>query len=114
MSVHLRTKFQISSITLNSFREGRRCNTPPPPPTPHNRPLKSPPRLRLNSLSRKFLILLFLFAVLLFRFRVFFIFVDQQYLHFKNIELFKLFLQYSYCRVELSQKAKIFSHNNIF
>ena len=43
--MYLRTKFQVSSIILTSFRKG--VILPPPPPL-QNRPIKSPPRLGLN------------------------------------------------------------------
>ena len=79
---------------------------------PKNGPLKSPPRLRLKRLSRKLLVLLFLFTVPV---SSFVIFVDQQYLHFKTIERFSsFFFRYIYCRVELCKNARIFSYNNIF
>ena len=45
MRVYLRTKFQVSSIILTSFRQG--VNLPQPPP--QNGPLKSPSRLGLIS-----------------------------------------------------------------
>ena len=41
MGVYLRTKFQVSSIILMSFRQGVILPLPPP----QNEPLKSPPRL---------------------------------------------------------------------
>ena len=44
MCVHLRTKFQVSSTILTSFRQGVNFT----PPSPQNEPLKSPPRLELN------------------------------------------------------------------
>ena len=40
MCVYVRTKFEVSSIILTSFRRGN--------PPPQNEPLKSPPRLGLN------------------------------------------------------------------
>ena len=49
MCVYLRTKFQVSSIILTSFKQ---VILPPPTP-PQNEALKSPPRLglmRLHSL----------------------------------------------------------------
>ena len=51
MCVFLRTKFQISSMILTSFRKGREVilNTPPPP---QNEALKSPPRLGFNLLQK--------------------------------------------------------------
>ena len=52
--------------------------------TPQNAPLKSPPRLKLNRLFRKLLILLFLFVVLLFLFPV------LLYLQTNNICILKL------------------------
>ena len=50
LCVYLRTKFQVSSIILTSFRSGGHFNPPPPPlpPTPQNGPRKSPPRLGLK------------------------------------------------------------------
>ena len=48
MRVYLRTKFQVSSVILTSFRQG--VNLPPTPP-PQNKPLKSPPRLVLKKRS---------------------------------------------------------------
>ena len=57
MCVYLRTKFQVSSIVLTSFKWGRDGGDhfwpPPPPPPPHthtlqNKPLKSLPKLGLN------------------------------------------------------------------
>ena len=51
MGVYLRTKFEASSVILTSFRQsGARGggNFTPPPPTPKNEPLKSPPRLGLR------------------------------------------------------------------
>ena len=47
MDVYLRTKFEVSSIILSSFRQGV-ILLPPPPPAPRNEPLKSPPRLGLT------------------------------------------------------------------
>ena len=44
MSAYLRAKFQVSSITLTSFRQGVIL----PPPPPQNEPLKSPPSLGLK------------------------------------------------------------------
>ena len=46
MSVYLCVKFEVSSIILTGFRQG--VILPPPPSTPQNEPLKSPPRLGLN------------------------------------------------------------------
>ena len=46
MCVYLRTKFEVSSIILTSFRQGV---IPPPPPPPQNEPLKSPLRLGLTA-----------------------------------------------------------------
>ena len=52
MSVYLRVKFEVSSITLTSFRQGGRgvgeggSFTPSPP---QNEPLKGPPRLGLKN-----------------------------------------------------------------
>ena len=61
MRVYLRTKFQVSSIILTSFRQGegggRREILPvPPPPTPQNIQnvlLKRPPRLGLSWVMKK-------------------------------------------------------------
>ena len=47
MNVYLRAKFQVSSISLTSFRQGGNF-TPPPFPTPQNKTLKRPPRLELR------------------------------------------------------------------
>ena len=47
--VYLRTKFQVSSIILTSFRQGEGFY----PPTPQNEPLKSPPRLGLMLVIKK-------------------------------------------------------------
>ena len=44
--MYLRTKFQVSSIILTSFRQELILPYSPPPP-PQNWPLKSPPRSRL-------------------------------------------------------------------
>ena len=56
MSMCLRSKFQVSSITLTSFRQkgkgGGGNFTPLPPHTPENEPLKRPPRLRLSNLIK--------------------------------------------------------------
>ena len=41
----IKGKVQFSSIILTSFRQGVIL---PPPPTPQNEPLKSPPRLGLK------------------------------------------------------------------
>ena len=41
MCVYLRTKFQVSSIILTSFRQGGVIL----PPQPQNEPLKGPPTL---------------------------------------------------------------------
>ena len=46
MNLYLRDKFQASSISLTSFRQGG-GGIPPPPP--QNEPLKSLPRLGLMS-----------------------------------------------------------------
>ena len=48
MCVYLRTKFQVASIILTSFRRGVISPPPPPPPPPQNESLKSLPRVRLN------------------------------------------------------------------
>ena len=45
MCVYVRTKFQVSSIILTSFRREVILPTPPPP---ENEPLKAPPRLKLT------------------------------------------------------------------
>ena len=42
MNVYLHAKFEVSSIILASFRQGRRGNFTPPT---QNKPLKSPSRL---------------------------------------------------------------------
>ena len=47
MCVYLRTKFQVSSTILTSFRLGGGGGVILPP-SPQNEPLKSPPRLELN------------------------------------------------------------------
>ena len=47
MLMYLRTKFQVSSITLGG------SNLTPPPVQFHNKPLKSPPRLGLNFQNQK-------------------------------------------------------------
>ena len=56
MSVYLPANFQVSSITLTSFRQAE-ANSPPPFPrdthTPQNKPLKSRPRLGLNEKMSK-------------------------------------------------------------
>ena len=44
----LRAKFEVSSIIRTSFRQWGNFNTPPPPPTCQNKPLKIPPRLGLK------------------------------------------------------------------
>ena len=49
MCVYLRTKFQVSSTILTSFRQG--LILPPPPSTSKQTP-KSPPRLGLNNGNR--------------------------------------------------------------
>ena len=45
------TKFQVSSIILTSFRQGRGVILPPipPHPPPQNRPLKTPPGFGLKN-----------------------------------------------------------------
>ena len=62
MRVYLRTKFQVSSIILTSFRQGEGGGwreilpAPPPPPTPQNIQnvlLKRPPRLGLSWVMKK-------------------------------------------------------------
>ena len=52
MGVYLRAKFEISSIILTGFRQGVILPSPPP----QNEPLKSPPRLGLNMVKTKALI----------------------------------------------------------
>ena len=47
MYVYLRIKFQVSSIILTSFRQGVWVILLPPS---QNKPLKSPPRLKLKSI----------------------------------------------------------------
>ena len=49
MSVYLRVKFQVSGITLTSFRQGGNFTPPPFPPrtTSKQKPLKIPSRLGL-------------------------------------------------------------------
>ena len=53
MCVYFRTKFQISSAILTSFKQGGGGHkfTPGthPPPPPQNEPQKSPPRLGLST-----------------------------------------------------------------
>ena len=50
MCVYVRTKFQVSSIILTSFREGEFYHPPPPhPPPPQNGPLRSPSGLGLKA-----------------------------------------------------------------
>ena len=53
MCVYFRTKFQISSTILTSFKQGGGGHkfTPGtrPPPPPQNEPQKSPPRLGLST-----------------------------------------------------------------
>ena len=51
MCVYLRTKLQISSIILTSFRQGGYVYSPSPPSQPQNELLKSPPRLALTKLQ---------------------------------------------------------------
>ena len=48
MGVYLRDKFDVSSIILTSFRQGRGDSFIPRPHPTQNEPLKSPPRLGLN------------------------------------------------------------------
>ena len=48
MCVYLRTKFQVSSIIITSFRQGEGVILTAPLPPPQNKPLKSPPRLGLT------------------------------------------------------------------
>ena len=45
MCMHLRTKFQVSSIILTSFRQWGKFIHPPPT---QNEPIKSPSRLGLT------------------------------------------------------------------
>ena len=54
MNVYLRATFQVSSVTLTSFRHGGGgvILTPPPLPPTQNEPLKSPPRLGLKGKTR--------------------------------------------------------------
>ena len=47
MYVYLRTKFQVSSLILTSFRLGGNFTLPA---TPNNELLKTPPRLGLQNL----------------------------------------------------------------
>ena len=49
MRLYLRTKFQVSSITLMIFRQGGRGLGNFTHPPPQNKPLKSPPRLGFKS-----------------------------------------------------------------
>ena len=51
MNVCLRTKFQVPSIILTSFRQAGEGGGIIPPPTPQNRPPKSPPRLGLKGVD---------------------------------------------------------------
>ena len=51
MGVYLRAKFEVLSIILTGFRQG--LILPPPPSPPQNEPLKSPPRLGLNTVLEK-------------------------------------------------------------
>ena len=55
MGVYVRDKFEVSGIILTSFRQGGGVILPPSPP-PQNEPLKSPPRLGLNMVKTKALI----------------------------------------------------------
>ena len=50
MRVYLGIKFQVSRVTLTSFRHWGNFN---PPPTPQNGPLKSPHSLRLKNYIRQ-------------------------------------------------------------
>ena len=45
MGVHLRAKFEVSSVYLTSFRQGGNFTPPPLPPPPQK---ESPPRLGLK------------------------------------------------------------------
>ena len=47
MSVYLRVKFQVSGITLTSFKQGGNFTPPPSPTTSKQKPLTIPPRLGL-------------------------------------------------------------------
>ena len=61
MSVYLRAKFEVSSIILTSFRQdgkgwgrgGGGVILPPPPPPPQSKPLKSPLRIGLNTVTEE-------------------------------------------------------------
>ena len=50
MGAYVGTKCEGSSVTLTGFRLGAAAVIPPPP-QPHYRPLKSPPRLELKLLK---------------------------------------------------------------
>ena len=54
MCVYLPTKFQVFSIILTTFKKNRIILNPPPSNkhTPQNEPLKCPPTLGLNSISK--------------------------------------------------------------
>ena len=52
MNVYVRAKFQVSSVTLTSFRQGVTF-TPPTPLPPQNEPLKSQLRLGLTNIINK-------------------------------------------------------------
>ena len=47
MSVYVRANFQVSSITVTSFKLGDGDNLPSPPLPTQNEPLRNPPRLGL-------------------------------------------------------------------
>ena len=85
---------------------------------PHNGPLKCPHRLKLNRLSRKLLILLFLFAVLLFPFPVFLYFQNNNICIFKTIEGFSSFffviviVEYNYAKMQKYFQTIVFSKEN--
>ena len=56
MGMYLRAKFEVCSIILTRFRRGVILPyLQPPPPTPQNEPLKSPPRLGLKKFSWKYI-----------------------------------------------------------
>ena len=54
MNVYLRAKFQVSSVTLTSFRQGGVILPPYPPP--QNKTLKSSPGLGLRPRDRPLLL----------------------------------------------------------
>ena len=104
MYLQLRTKFQKPQKT-----------------TPHLKmdPLKSPPRLTLSKLSRKLLILLFLFAVLLFPFPVLLCWQTNNICILKLLNVFQAFffdifiVEQSYAKMQEYFHTIIFSKANL-